>query len=94
MRRESAIAPDWWDYTTLDPHLIEEAARLTPRDLAGLSRPGFAVILYDTLEEFFLARRWSTSRRGARAPTTTLSASAAQSVPRNSSPSSPVSSIR
>ena len=55
MRRESAIAPDWWDYTTLDPHLIEEAARLTPRDLAGLSRPGFAVMFYDTLEEFYLA---------------------------------------
>jgi len=55
MRRESAIAPDWWDYTTLDSHLIEEAARLTPRDLAGLSRPGFAVIFYDTLEDFYLA---------------------------------------
>ena len=51
----SAIAPDWWDYTTLDADLIDEAARLTPRDLVRLSRPGFAVVLYDTLEEFYLA---------------------------------------
>ena len=51
----SAIAPDWWDYTTLDRDLIEEAARLTPRDLTRLSRPGFTVILYDTIEEFYLA---------------------------------------
>ncbi len=51
----SAIAPDWWDYTTLDRDLIDEAARLTPRDLTRLSRPGFTVVLYDTLEEFYLA---------------------------------------
>ena len=51
----SAIAPDWWDYTTLDRALIDEAARLTPSDLMDLSRPGFNVILYDTLEDFYLA---------------------------------------
>src|SRR3954466_12170699 len=51
----SAIAPDWWDYTTLDTSLIEEAARLTPRDLARLARPGFSVILYDTAEDFYVA---------------------------------------
>jgi glucosamine-6-phosphate deaminase len=51
----SAIAPDWWDYTTLDRSLIDEAARLTPRDLTRLSRSGFTVVLYDTLEEFYLA---------------------------------------
>lgn len=51
----SAIAPDWWDYTTLDRELIDEAARLTPSDLVHLSRPGFNVILYDTLEDFYLA---------------------------------------
>lgn len=54
-RKLSTIAPDWWDYTTLDDALIEEAARLTPQDLAGLSRDGFRVIFYDTLEEFYLA---------------------------------------
>jgi glucosamine-6-phosphate deaminase len=54
-RKLSAIAPGWWDYTTLDSGLIEEAARLTPQDLVGLSRPGFAVVLYDTAEEFYVA---------------------------------------
>lgn len=54
-RRLSSIAPGWWDYTTLDPDLIDEAARLTPRDLARLSRPGFTVVLYDTLEGFYVA---------------------------------------
>lgn len=54
-RRVSAIAPGWWDYTTLHPDLIAEAARLTERDLAALSRPGFTVVLYDTLEDFYVA---------------------------------------
>lgn len=54
-RRLSAIAPDWWDYTTLDPEVIEEAARLTVRDLGRLSRPGFRVVFYDTLEDFYVA---------------------------------------
>lgn len=54
-RKLSAIAPDWWDYTTLDSDLIDEASRLTPRDLVRLSRPGFAVTIHDTLEEFYLA---------------------------------------
>ena len=54
-RKLSAIAPDWWDYTTLDADLIDEAARLTADDLARLSRPGFSVVLYDTLEDFYLA---------------------------------------
>ena len=54
-RRTSAIAPDWWDYTTLDRDLIDEAARLGPRDVLRLSRPGFKVVFYDTLEEFYLA---------------------------------------
>ncbi len=54
-RKLSSIAPGWWDYTTLDTALIEEAARLTPEQLPGLSRPGFQVTFYDTLEEFYLA---------------------------------------
>lgn len=54
-RRISSIAPDWWDYTTLDFDLIATVARLTPRDLAKLSRPGFRVVMYDTLAEFYLA---------------------------------------
>src|SRR5277367_5591701 len=54
-RKLSSIAPDWWDYTTLDDDLIREAARLTPEKMLKLSRPGFRVVLYDTLEEFYLA---------------------------------------
>lgn len=51
----STIAPDWWDYTTLEPDLLRDAATLTAEDLEHLSRPGFTVSLYDTLEEFYLA---------------------------------------
>ena len=54
-RKLSTIAPDWWDYTTLDDALIEEAARLTPEAMAGLSREGFKIVFYDTLEDFYLA---------------------------------------
>ncbi len=51
----SKIAPAWWDYTTLDKELLQEAARLGAEDLAALSRPGFTVCFYDTLEDFYLA---------------------------------------
>jgi glucosamine-6-phosphate deaminase len=51
----SKIAPDWWDYTTLDPAILADAARLTVRDVEQLGRPGFTVVLYDTLQEFYLA---------------------------------------
>jgi glucosamine-6-phosphate deaminase len=54
-RKTSSIAPDWWDYTTLDDEIIYAAACLTPEQLLGLSRPGFRVVFYDTLEEFYLA---------------------------------------
>lgn len=54
-RKLSTIAPDWWDYTTLENDLIAEAARLSPADMARLSRDGFRVVFYDTLEEFYLA---------------------------------------
>ena len=54
-RKTSAIATDWWDYTTLDADLIDDAARLTPQAMQKLSRPGFKVVLYDTLEELYLA---------------------------------------
>jgi glucosamine-6-phosphate deaminase len=54
-RKLSSIAPDWWDYTTLDEALVRDAAALTPQKLAKLSRPGFKVVLYDTLEDFYLA---------------------------------------
>ena len=55
MRKLSSVAPAWWDYTTLDDAILADAARLTADDLAGLSRPGFQVVFYDTLEDFYLA---------------------------------------
>jgi glucosamine-6-phosphate deaminase len=51
----SKIAPEWWDYTTLDPALLRDAAALEADDLPQLARPGFRVTLYETLEEFYLA---------------------------------------
>ena len=51
----SKVAPDWWDYTTLEPQLLEDAAKLTEKSLLKLSRPGFQVHYYETLEEFYLA---------------------------------------
>jgi len=67
MRPISKVAPDWWDYTTLDSELLADAARLSADDLLGLSRPGFAVKFYETKEEFYLAealeyvRAWMAS---------------------------------
>ncbi len=51
----SKVAPEWWDYTTLDGEILADAAKLTVKDMAKLSRPGFQVVMYDTLEEFYLA---------------------------------------
>lgn len=49
------LAPDWWDFTTLPDDLLNDAAKLTPADLLQLSRPGFRVVFYDTIQEFYLA---------------------------------------
>jgi len=54
-RKLSILAPDWWDYTTLDDELLNDAARLTPEAMVALSREGFKVVMYDTLEDFYLA---------------------------------------
>src|SRR5205809_4897998 len=54
-RKLSSIAPDWWDYTTIADELIGDAAALTPQQMPKLSRPGFKVVMYDTLEDFYLA---------------------------------------
>jgi glucosamine-6-phosphate deaminase len=54
-RKTSMLAPEWWDYTTLDDELLNDAAKLTPEDMLGLSRKGFKVVFYDTLEDFYLA---------------------------------------
>ena len=54
-RQLSKVSAEWWDYTTLDDELIRDAAKLDEKDLLQLARPGFEVVLYDTLEEFYLA---------------------------------------
>ena len=51
----SKVAPDWWDYTTLEPELLADAAKLTAKELLKLSRPGFQVHFYETHEDFYLA---------------------------------------
>ncbi len=55
MRPQSRVAPGWWDYTTLDLAILNDAARLSADDLLGLAREGFAVKFYDTVEDFYLA---------------------------------------
>ncbi|MDQ1296093.1 MAG: hypothetical protein QG611_71, partial [Bacteroidota bacterium] len=54
-RKLSMLAQDWWDFTTLDESLLKDAAKLTPKDILQLSRDGFRVVFYDTLEDFYLA---------------------------------------
>ena len=54
-RKISMLAPEWWDYTTLDDDILDDAAKLTADDMLGLSREGFKVVFYDTLEDFYLA---------------------------------------
>ena len=54
-RKISMLAPKWWDYTTLDDEILNDAAKLTAEDMTGLSREGFKVVFYDSLEDFYLA---------------------------------------
>jgi len=54
-RKLSILAPEWWDYTTLDDQILDDAAKLTAEAMLGLSREGFRVVFYDTLEDFYLA---------------------------------------
>ena len=51
----SKVAPQWWDYTTLEDDILSDTAKLSAMDLEQLSRPGFRVVMYDTLEDFYLA---------------------------------------
>ena len=54
-RSLSTIAPAWWDYTTLDKEILDDASKLTLEDIKQLERPGFKINFYDTLQDFFLA---------------------------------------
>ena len=55
MRTLSKLAPGWWDYTTLDKELLDDAASLDEKAIEGLAREGFQIRMYDTREAFFLA---------------------------------------
>jgi glucosamine-6-phosphate deaminase len=72
VRSISKVAKEYWDYTTLDQKILDDAARLSADDLAGLGRPGFAVRFYETLQSFFLAEAleyiWAWRRATADAP--------------------------
>ncbi len=52
----SKLAEGWWDYTTLDPEILADAAKLTVKDLQELDRPGFTVKFYETIQEFYSAQ--------------------------------------
>jgi glucosamine-6-phosphate deaminase len=39
----------------LDPEILAAVPKLTPKSLQKLSRTGFKVVMYDTLEDFYLA---------------------------------------
>lgn len=55
MRALSKLAPEWWDYTTLDRSILDEAARITIDTLESFERPGFKINIYDTVQEFYAA---------------------------------------
>jgi len=54
-RSISKVAAGWWDYTTLDPNILKAVPNIDERRLLQLSRPGFQVHFYETLEEFYVA---------------------------------------
>jgi len=54
VRKLSEIAEGWWDYTTLDDDILNDAAKLTQNDLLKLSRPGFTIKVFDSLDSFYL----------------------------------------
>jgi glucosamine-6-phosphate deaminase len=53
-RKRSMLAEGWWDFTTLDEKILRDAAQLTEKDLFQLSRQGFKVVFYETLESFYM----------------------------------------
>jgi len=81
----SKLAPDWWDYTTLDPEILADAARLTPRDLLQLSRPGFTSGSTIPSKSFTAPKLWNTSKPGNKRRRTIPSVSAVPSAPPSNS---------
>ena len=90
----SKVAPEWWDYTTFDPEILADAAKLTEKSLFKLSRPGFTVHYYDTIEEFYAAEALEYVEAWKRRLPTILSESAVRSGRPNSFRSSRGLSMR
>lgn len=71
MRALSKLAPAWWDYTTLDRSILDEAAKITIDTLKDYERPGFKIDIYDTIQEFYAAEAleyisaWLQAKDGA-----------------------------
>ncbi len=55
MRAFSKISPEWWDYTTLDRSILDEAAKINIDTLKSFERPGFKINIFETLQEFYCA---------------------------------------
>jgi glucosamine-6-phosphate deaminase len=55
MRPLSKVAPEWWDYTTLDRKILDAAAKITIDDLPKYQRAGFKINVYDNVQEFYAA---------------------------------------
>jgi glucosamine-6-phosphate deaminase len=55
MRAISKVAPEWWDYTTLDREILEDAAKINIDNLQSFERDGFKIKIYDTVQELYCA---------------------------------------
>jgi glucosamine-6-phosphate deaminase len=54
--RVSVFNPGFWDYSCLDPRLLQEAASLDAQQVRNLARPGFDIRMdYGSLASFWLA---------------------------------------
>ena len=55
MRAISKVAPEWWDYTTLDREILDDAAKINIDNLKSFERGGFKINIYDTIQELYCA---------------------------------------
>ena len=58
MRKFSKTSPGWWDYTTLDERILENAEKLSEKDILKLSRPGFKINYLVILVDGFRKWKW------------------------------------
>jgi glucosamine-6-phosphate deaminase len=55
MRAISKVAPEWWDYTTLDREILDDATKINIDNLQSFERDGFKINIYDTVQELYCA---------------------------------------